>query len=440
MIASVLYLPVEETRRELASRLLIACFAAERGIASVIGQQWLLSTNLRHMQRGLVLLKGNDAIQANNMAYAKGLGYATSTFEEEMFGVCSANQILRLYDPRGIEVCDLLLAQGEFQREVLAERYPQAVDRIRVVGNPRADLLSPTFLEAHRTEVENIRTRYGSFILINTNFGTVNASIGNVFDSFNACARVGLMNATTEQGRADFNAWCGWERVNFGAVVRFIDWIERNMPSLSIVLRPHPSENAGFWRSGYADHASIRVEVAGSFIPWLMAAEFLVHTGCTTGMEAVMMNRPAISLTPPGTCWHEHYLSNRINPTFADAATAGQFIAEELNGAGRITAGRDDVSAELYRHVAMSDGKLAAERTVDALLPLFGTINPRPWHPGPKFVTTIERNQHQMAKMNVGLADVSAELCNIARMLGRFDRVRAHSIGDALFCIDPVTP
>lgn len=440
MIAPVLYLPVEETRRELTSRLLIACFAAERGITSIVGQQWLLGHNLEKMPRGLVLFKGNDALQTRNMMFAKQSGHMTAALEEEMFGVCTQNQILRLYDPGAIETCDLILAQGEFQRQTLAERYPRAVERMRIVGNPRADFLSPAFLEIHRPTAEDIRARHGRFVLINTNFGTVNASIGNVFDSFDACARIGLMDATTEQGQADFNEWCGWERINFGAIVRFIDWIEGNLPDLTVVLRPHPSENPDFWRRGYAGHPRVHVEASGSFVPWLMASEMLVHTGCTTGMEAFMMNRPTVSLTPPGTRWHEHYLSNRINPAFADAATAGQFVADELNGAGRIAADRTDALVELDRHVAISDGKLAAKRTVEAMLPLFGAIEPQPWRPDPGFIVSIERNPRQLDKMNVGLADVSAELRDIARMLGRFGRVRARPVGDALFCIDPVSP
>ena len=438
MIAPVLYLPVEETKRELTSRLLIACFAAERGITSVIGQQWLLGHNLEHVPRGLVLFKGNDALQTRNMMFAKQSGHVTAAFEEEMFGVCTRNQILRLYDPGAIDACNLILAQGGFQHEILAERHPRAAERIRIVGNPRADLLSSAFREIHRSAAEDIQAHHGRFILVNTNFGTVNASIGNVFDSFDVCARIGLMDAATEQGRADFNEWCGWERLNFGAIVRFVDWIERNLPDLAIVLRPHPSENSDFWRRGYANHPRVRVEVDGSFIPWLLASAILIHTGCTTGMEAFMMGHPAVSLTPPGTHWHAHYLSNRVNPAFADASVAGQFVAAELGGAGRIAAGRADAMAELDRHVAISSSKLSAERTVEAMLPFFGSIKSQLWRPGRGFVASIDRHPRQIDKMNANLNDVSAELHDIARVFGRFQRVYARAIGDALFCIDPV--
>jgi surface carbohydrate biosynthesis protein len=324
MIGPVLYLPIEETRRELAARLLLACFAAEQGVTTIIGQQSLLDHNLARMPRGVVLLKGNDAVQRQKMALCKRLGYMTAAFEEEMFGVCSAEQILRLYDPGVVEVCDLFLAQGAFQRDTLASRYPQIAARIAVVGNPRADLLTPGFLDNHRPAAAQIRARFGRFILVNTNFGTVNAAIGNVFDSYDMCARIGLMDAATEKGRADFNEWCGWERLNFGAAVRFIDWIERNRPDLAVVLRPHPSENPQFWERGYAGHARVSVETAGSFIPWLMASEMLVHTGCTTGMEAFVMERPAVSLKPPGTYWHEHYLSNHAYPVDTHNSTGSR--------------------------------------------------------------------------------------------------------------------
>jgi surface carbohydrate biosynthesis protein len=438
VIEPVLYLPIEETRRELASRLLLGCLAAERGLAVVFGQQWLITHNLSRMPRGLVLFKGNDTIQRDNMALCKRLGHMTASFEEEMFGVCTQSQILRLYTSDVDQVCDLFLAQGALQRDALLARWPSITDRIAVVGNPRADVLRDEFLATHREAAREIGARHGRFILINTNFGTVNAAAGNALDSYDGCARQGLMDATTAEGRADFNTWCEWERLNFAAVVRFVDWVEANLPDVAIILRPHPSENPRFWERGFGGRPRVRVESAGVFIPWLLASEMLVHTGCTTGLEAFLMDHPAISLTPPGTRWHEHYVANLINPAFADVAEAGAFVAAELAGSGGIAAMRPRFSTICDHHLASTGPHLSAERTLAALLPRFGDFRRATWSPGPGFVTGRERMARQQAKMNADLGEVEVELRFFTRTLGRFADLGVRAVGEALFCIDPM--
>lgn len=433
MTAPFLYLPVEETKRELPARLLLATIAAERGIETIIGQQWLMMQNLAQMPRGLILLKGNDKVQCTNMILAKRLGYTTASIEEEMFGLCTASEILRLIDAEAVVACDIFLAQGAFHKETLTAAFPTIANRVTVVGNARADILRDHFLDAHREAAAAIRAERGRFVLINTNFGNVNSTIGSVLDCYDAAIKVGWLDPASNPDRDDFATWCRWERLNFGAIVRFIDWMGCHHPEVPIVLRPHPSEDHRLWQRGYRDTPRVRIEASGVFTPWVMAADILVHTSCTTGLEAFLMDCPAVSLTPTGTTWHQHYLSNLVNPCFADSSEAGRFVAGHLAGHDRIRTMRPDFMAHLDRHLVWTDPRLASERMIEAITRHLDTSQRVTWQADADFVPSIHRNPRQIGKMNASLVDIEEELNLLSRTASGAAKLSARQIGDAFF-------
>ena len=58
-----------------------------------------------------------------------------------------------------------------------------------------------------------------------------------------------------------------------------------------------------------------------------MAASLLIHTTCSTGMEASLLNIPSLSITPkPEAAQHNYILSNRINCTTKSWQTARDIV------------------------------------------------------------------------------------------------------------------
>ena len=64
-----------------------------------------------------------------------------------------------------------------------------------------------------------------------------------------------------------------------------------------IVIRPHPVENHDVWRE-WAKPLNIDVRYEGSANNWMMAADAVVHPGCTTGMEGLLLDRAVFSYVP----------------------------------------------------------------------------------------------------------------------------------------------
>ena len=66
----------------------------------------------------------------------------------------------------------------------------------------------------------------------------------------------------------------------------------------TFIIRPHPVENESPYKQLEKQYRNIKVVQSGNVIPWLYAATAVLHSGCTTGIEAYLINKPAIAYVP----------------------------------------------------------------------------------------------------------------------------------------------
>lgn len=363
----ILYFLIEETARELASRVLMCTVAAEQGLSCRIIPQWVIWKQFDGLPPGIVVFKGNNALQTQHMFLAHKAGHLVAALEEEALGLSLDTQIQRLFDPRTTQACDLILAQGEHVRNVILNKDPALADKIVVTGNPRIDLLRAPFSGKIMARAREIRRARGDYVLINSNFGSVNPRVEDTYGDFNACLRVGLIRADNPADRADFMAWCGWERDNLDLLARVIGaYLERpGYPRL--IIRPHPSENVAKWREAYRDEGGVSIIQEGDHLPWTAGARLLLHTGCTTGTEAALLGTPALSLRGGTSTWHRVSTSNRINPSAGDVDQAMAMIDRQISGDQDLGVLSPEKRRELGRNVLPWPDELAAGRVILAL-------------------------------------------------------------------------
>ncbi len=352
MTRRLLYLLIEEADRELKSRALIAAVAVERGFDVVLLPQWTAWRNWAVLPPGVALFKGNNAAQCVEMREAKRHGHLVASIEEETLGVIGEGEIHRCYAAAIDEVCDIVFANGESQAEVLRARFGALSGSIHVVGNPRVDLLKGAFIGDVHAAAEDLRRRYGDFILINTNFSSINPRDGDTLAYFDTCANVGVLDPRQADDLDDFFTWCAWERTNLAAVGEFVRKARERSP-WPLIIRPHPTENLEPWveiAAGMGDRA--RVIREGDHLAWTAAARVLVHPGCTTGTEALLLGTPAVSLAVDDNCWHDLYLSNLVNPRADTVDRAMDMVVDLAEGGGAISRSRDACFKNLTRHIA----------------------------------------------------------------------------------------
>ncbi|MDR4514150.1 surface carbohydrate biosynthesis protein [Nitrosomonas sp.] len=298
--ASTLIIPVESQVRELDAKLLLACFAAERGFPVIIGSRAYIHFQAASIPRGVYLAKSMRHLSNLMFLILRRLGHDIVAWEEEALVHPPAETYFTLrLSPVTVRNVSHVFAWGQENVDLL-KSYPKLPKNlpIHVTGNPRGDMLRKELRPYFDLAAKDLKQRYGNFILINTNFSDVNPFIPNIGlflpnQDSQQPKRLGQSGAGMSMAFAE-----GLYKHKLAVLEDFkqlIPALESAFPDLNIIVRPHPSENQKLYRDIAAQCIRVKVITEGNVIPWLLASEALVHNGCTTGLEAYVLGVPAVS-------------------------------------------------------------------------------------------------------------------------------------------------
>ena len=435
-----LYLPVEVAARELDAKLLIAAVAVGAGYEVVIGQKWLMQRNFGRMPPGIVLFKTLTAVDAKAMQAAHAAGHRIASIDEEIPGLVARNEGLRWVAPPAVAACDVVFAVGDEHLEALLWKLREYGDKYVVAGNPRWDLLRPEFARSHGPEVERIRGEHGRFILINTNLGFTNSGKGTTDEIVRKLERGGKFDRRKPADAAFLEGHLRLERASLAGIKELLPRLAAAFPEHRIIVRPHPGENAAPWKAIVAATPRAQMVRQGSAVPWILASDLLIHTYCTTGVEAFALGRPAICFRPAESPVLDNYLSPQIN----FGARTSDEVTERA--AAIITAGDGflypaEFRARYDRSFAAQSGPFAAERIVQQLTERFGAA-PAPdaaralWQPGHGYIRHILSRKHNRRLMPaIAPAEIERRLQRFAEAMGRPRHFTVEPCGERVFHI-----
>ncbi len=365
-----LILPVENQVRELDAKILLACVAAQRGFSSIIGWRGLIDARVGRFPPSVYLAKSMSRENTKMFRINQKLGHTVIAWDEEAVVHYPAQiYYARRIGTEAIKLIDVFIAWGEDNRELLQAHPNFDSEDIRVLGNPRADLLRRDMCSYFDQDAQTIARDHGDFILVNTNFGSVNGYA----DRLNLVRNVGGNDGEYPLGRGASGMPPDYARGLFAyrrrvmqAFVDLIPKLARAFPDKNIILRPHPAENHALWRNKFADIANVHIVAEGNVIPWLLAARCLVHNGCTTAVEGSLLGTPIISFVPIDDPRYEFELPNKLGEHAASADTVTEYIrAAYDNPQSRCTP--QQAQDLLSRFIRPMDETLAAHKIVDVI-------------------------------------------------------------------------
>jgi surface carbohydrate biosynthesis protein len=369
MSKPMLIIPVENQVRELDAKLLLACVAAQTDYRCLIGWKGLIDARIGRFPPSIYLAKSMTRQNLKILRIKRKLGHQVAAWDEEAV-VHYPRQIYyaRRVGSESLKLIDLFIAWGEDNRELL-EGHPEFDGApIHVLGNPRSDLLRPEFRDFYAEQVDSLRYEHGDFVLINTNFGSVNGYSErlNLLQKVNGEAGEWVLGRHAlgmppDYARGLFHHRAGVLREFQG----LIKAIARADPRRKIVVRPHPAEDHGLWRRWCAELTNVEVNAEGNVIPWLLAAGCLVHNGCTTAVEAYLLGTKIISFVPLNDDRYEFGLPNELGDR---AASVDEVIA--MIGAGAAGQSPESCRAKrelVSRYICSLEGTLASQKIVDVV-------------------------------------------------------------------------
>jgi len=353
----VIIIPSEIQTREFDAKLLLACFLAESGVDVYVGARHEIHANIHHLPPSIYVAKDfrDSSVQIFNIMGL--LGHRIVAWDEE--GLITHKPELyysRRVAEKAISKVQEFYAWGENNRALIENAPGFPGTNIHTTGNPRGDLLRPEFKDFYADTIEQLQARYGNFILINSNFGFVNHKVPSLKVSTDASG--------SSNGHGPTSAIDQFWRHREAMLNTFIDLLPdlaRRFPENTIIVRPHPSENHALWMAVAAKIKNIEVIHEGPVLPWLLAAGTMIHNGCTTGLEAFLLGRPAILFEPkdvhPGAKNLPNFLSHRAQSQQELFETISQCL--ETNQPLPQT---DAQWKEINRFIGATDGPFASEQ------------------------------------------------------------------------------
>jgi surface carbohydrate biosynthesis protein len=390
---------VELSDREIPSRLVLAAKLRQAGFRVVLAQQWAIMQSLPTLPRGILFYKGYNRIFRESMKVAKRLGFLVVAQEEEVFGRTEEEIFQQYVGPDLSECLDLIFCNNEFEFTFLKTFVDH--NKLFLSGNPRSDLMFGSAGRVLDGKRRLIRQEFGSYILVNTNFGWTNSIWGSFEQVKSAMRQAGGESCAAIHGDSYYSDIALFEETNYKLLTDLIDQVHKDV---RVVVRPHPGERLDKWSKLTKPYGrAVRVVRSGSHLPWTLEAGLVVHTSCTTGLEAAALGIPQVSTWVRGDNLYQRQLSEGIIGN--SAATAEELVSHWLSVRSGSAADHD--TKDLKARFSVADGAEVSDRIVDKLRSLPPSVHlevfaplPKKW---PKAVPQLP------AKCNVYLSDI--DLC-----------------------------
>lgn len=291
----IVFIPIEVKNREYKAKLLLANYFLQAGYSVCIGSLW-------HMDEFMV--NAEDSVYITKDFYKYRFSFLDSLHRNRNFVVGWDEEGL-IYDieeeyvetslnENTLRAIDLIITWGKRQKNTIEKFLRNYTNQICALGNPRLDLLNFNIVtSAFSSEISYILKEFGSdYILVNSNF---NIATRDDYDS-----KVAIISCNGESKRSIAFVERMNRLVNTLAPYFFsaIKTIATEFPEKKIVFRPHPAERLQDVEDIFKNYSNIYVVKKFSVNPWIACASLVIHSGCTTGMEAAIMGKMAISYQP----------------------------------------------------------------------------------------------------------------------------------------------
>ncbi len=302
---------VDSIRRDLEWRVYMAYKLSNAGYDSVIGPKedvrrihagsrnciflGRLDSNTGRMDVDVQYLK--DMEKRNTSLYFlhdEGALYFSGEYEEA---------VKRIYPEEyfGLPVMKRVLFWGDKQKCYFAD--PSYQDKLLVTGFPRFDLYQTEYSDMDKGRLPALQGKYGDYVLVCGRFAAVNTvpdDPGYLSKRlYDIRVEGGSLNTRTRD-EILVSMFESWEKAakEFASFLPAIAKLAMENPDINFVVRPHPAERESVYRESLSHFGNVFIDKSGDVRPFVRAAKLVIHSECTTGIEAEIAKVPNINYRP----------------------------------------------------------------------------------------------------------------------------------------------
>ena len=303
-----IYLPIEIKTRELYGHLFLAYTASQKGYRVILGNKSGIFKiiNKKPNKSGILIYKGGGKKPKFILDLKNKIDYLAILDQELGVAVRDFEFFLRArWDPQVIPHVDRFYLLSDQIADEIKKYTSITHGQSLVTGWPRVDLWMKS--EIWMREAQNLRSKYGRYVLFSSDFGT-NSNL----EVNERAKRATKWTHLKEKKRFEDQLQLNQGRFDeFTKFVKIVKEISQHPDAPHLVIRPHYAENYKAWEDALKGVTNVTIKVEGPISPWLIGSEGLIHAGCTTGFEAQLLNKKSAyfrdtAQTAVGTYTIEH--------------------------------------------------------------------------------------------------------------------------------------
>lgn len=286
-------LPCEISKREFDAKLLLSVRLASSYNKSVlIGYDRYFQIATRIARYATLMDKSCSSIMfKSRIEPVKARGGKVIISDEE--GYNNLHVIKESYkarvDEKATHAMDMFAYWGDIDRDF----YKDNADIRRksvTIGNCRADLSNEIGRVLYTKEINSLQNLYGEFLLCSDNF-----CVEHWRDNYNPPKFAGKEKREDEI-QNEYNKYREESRKNREVFADYIEYAATRNEKISFIIRPHPVARPNWWLDRFWKYRNIHISGIKNVEPWIHAATGLVSMGCTTGLQALIANKPLIDI------------------------------------------------------------------------------------------------------------------------------------------------
>ena len=295
--------------RELESHFLLCHSLARRGFKCLLLYDQYARALVRHLAKlnqPHILIDKSSSVSClpKRIAVTKQVDRSLAfVITQESFINLSdnPNSLLQLglykyLDPSAFGVLDGFFTFGIHSAETLAKIHPKFNELIHGFGNPRTDLLRPEFSFFYQDDVDALTTIYDDYVLYCDSHSLPELLSDRTGTALKVPAKWNhdpeFVNSFTNF-RSELHAY---NRSYHPLCVEALKSVALSLPSRHFIVRPHPLNKPSYWSTQFQDINNIHVVYHLPVEPWILASQAVMTDGCTTGIQALIADKPSISL------------------------------------------------------------------------------------------------------------------------------------------------
>lgn len=309
-----IYINTESIVRELDGNILLALIAASKGHEVIVSD---LESILKGIKAGILtpgifhtksLTPANHKIALHDFMIKEGFKI-TSLDQEPGIEVSGYDSFASArFSDKSIEQSSAVFCWGPEDFTCLKKKYPNHVNKFYLTGSPRVDLWRPRFKDYWSKPKKNLSK---PFLLISSSMTRANTN-DLYFEEIKKRQKFNYYENNFEQElKVDlFRASEDLKKTYH--FIEAIKYLAKNNIGYDIIFRPHPAENIDTWKFYLGGIPNVYVIREGPISIWVNNSFAIMHSRCTTSIEATIAQKKVITFIPFKTEFYNDAISNQL--------------------------------------------------------------------------------------------------------------------------------